>query len=352
MGTSQSQDSHSGYLYIETLTAFFRSGSELQGTVHLYLTQPVHAQELVLKFKTKEKWIINPNPNGTYAQFKTMVIRPQFFAEKTTISHRFPIFRFSGEVTGPGQFSFPFTLKLPANVPGSCNIDDRICIGHITSHLIASVISTGETVRKFHLPLVIMQTFSQSLHSEQTFAVSKGCCGGTGLVAITAAVDKNSYMPGEEIGISVEIDNSAGCVPIRSVTVGLYRIIDVAMVTGAAFIRKSIEKEMVMRRQIPVGQALLAERKVHLRLPVNVNPATVSAKGQTMQCFYTVNVCAQLEKGWLFGSSDPILSHRVIVQPVEPVFLAPPTIAVAWNPEVLPVTLLSLGDNYDGVNVS
>lgn len=347
MGVEQSQSSHSGYLYIETPNGFFRAGSELQGSVHLYLTQPVHAVELVLKFKTKEKWIINPNPNGTYRQFKHMIIRPQLFAEKTTISQRFPIFRFFEEVTGPGQFSFPFTLKLHENTPGSCTLDDHICIGNITNLLIASVTSTGETVRKYSLPLSIMQSFSQSLSSENTFAVSLGCCRGSGEVALSVTVDKGSYLPGEEIEISVGIDNSEGCVPIGSVTVGLYRTVDVAMDQGAAYVRKSTEKEMVMRKRIPVGQALMAERKVHLRFPVNINSETVSTKGYIMQCFYTIAVCAQLEKGWIMSSESPVLSHRIVIQPVEPVFLAPPAIPVPWNPETLPVTLLSLGDNYD-----
>lgn len=165
---------------------------------------------------------------------------------------------------------------------------------------------------------------------------------------MSITVDKDFYTPGEEIGISLEIDNSNGTIPITAVVVGLYRTIDVAMEIGAAYLRKSICKEMVMRKAIPVGQALLAERKLHLKLPVNVNHATVNTKGQTMQCFYSVDVELKLAKGWLCGSSNPYLIHRVTIRPIEPVLLAPPSFPGAWDPNVLPVTQLSLGDSYDG----
>lgn len=77
MGTAQSQGNLCGSLYIETLHSFFHAGGTVEGTVHLYLAQPVHAQELVLKFKTKEKWIFNHMSHRSYEQFKTAVIRPQ-----------------------------------------------------------------------------------------------------------------------------------------------------------------------------------------------------------------------------------------------------------------------------------
>lgn len=51
-----------------------------------------------------------------------------------------------------------------------------------------------------------------------------------------------------------------------------------------------------------------------IELPVNVNPATVN-----------IEVQLKLIKNWLHGSSHPMLSHRVVIRPIEPVLLAPPT---------------------------
>ena len=64
-----------------------------------------------------------------------------------------------------------------------------------------------------------MQPFSRPLSSANTVVVSKGCCSSTGRVGMSITVDKDFYTPGEDIGISLEIDNSNGTIPIGSVVV-------------------------------------------------------------------------------------------------------------------------------------
>ena len=140
----------------------------------------------------------------------------------------------------PGMFSYPFTLQLPADLPGSMSMapdsSERPKLS-IRYALLAQFIplyqqdwaDEGKRISKFRgqqacylwkpLPTVWPVGQLQEFHKDVSYfcVINKGTCN------FSIQTDKNMYVPGEIINFKVLIDNSKCSRPVINMSIGLGR---------------------------------------------------------------------------------------------------------------------------------
>lgn len=121
----------------------------------------------------------------------------------------------------PGQYTFPFTLTLPPNLPGSHQRDDD---NYVKYQVIAYLINyTDKTKPEFSQTTTILEN-PKEFQGPYNFQQTKdpkccGCCISYGRTVISVKAQKNYFIPGDTIKLAIEIDNNHSKKPIENVVV-------------------------------------------------------------------------------------------------------------------------------------
>lgn len=124
-------------------------GDVIQGVVYLVVKAPTPASELVIYFKGKEKthWVLQRREKDLIGKGHHTVTT-HYGGHKDIIKHRFRIFVFTEQVLQPGQFSFPFAIRTPENVPSSFHYQFDANLASISYKLVAKVEGHESNVSK------------------------------------------------------------------------------------------------------------------------------------------------------------------------------------------------------------
>ena len=276
-----------GTLYVQTDKPSYFAGEEITGTLFLNLQETYPADKIKIKIKGKERtlliWFEDMGP-GPHHHHPPPDRRPPWDRphgpprrrmehiereDAPCIYHVHTVFDAkAGGPMPPGQYSFPFSFKLPLNIPGTFH--------HVEQNLSASIRYTIEgfieTVGnlapriKYKSRFTVRQPPMVSGDSvggkSTTKVVCCGCCLPYGTVDIRANFEKNVYQPNETARAQIEVDNSHSSVDLKDIRLELRQTITikaryrtetrtqvVASSTGLNFLR-SKEKSTILQESM------------------------------------------------------------------------------------------------------
>ena len=227
-GDSRSKFEH-GNIVLQTDKPYYAPGEIVTGKIYLYLQQayPGNMLELEIYGKEKVEWVVKKNKNrNNYDydydyrdEYDILGDRYRRIKDKTSIlAYTYPIYQFIGGTAIAGQYTFPFQVQLPMNVPSSCNYtnyDASQSLGKVKYSLEARLTPINpDTIQpmKFKQTLIVRQLpppIPKSSSAEYSDEVNSCCCCcSSGTVRMRSQWDKTAYTPQETVRIMAEIDNS------------------------------------------------------------------------------------------------------------------------------------------------
>lgn len=226
---SRAQFEH-GYIILQTHKPYYEPGEEVTGNIYISLDQPFPGSELEIELKGKEKvaWTVTKRRNNrNYTQH----IRDK----NKLINFIAPIYSLDTEAMMPGQYNFPFSIKLPHDLPSSiyyCMNSYRRDFALVEYKIKATLKCNKDDIKnmEFSQPLIIRQ--QPESDSTPTSDTSTGkvyrccCCFSNGSVTIETSTEKSIYTPTEVVKLSGHIDNSDCKKDIKKVKVQLMRHVE------------------------------------------------------------------------------------------------------------------------------
>jgi hypothetical protein len=270
------------------------------------------------------------------------------------VRQKFPIFSFAGGFVQEGQFSFPFQFRLPANIPGSFDVEDGSTKARIHYSLVALLEGQSAHIEKSKMPINISQIMTDPIYSvanDTTARVSTWCCSNKGSIQIKAYFNKNAYVPGEVAEFMAEVNNSQSQLDVLRLRGTLYRTLRLRSDSGQIHVSKQsvVARQCVQR--IPSGSALLGEQCIRMQLPIEdprgqLQHAT-SVRGNLIECVYSINVYADMDGSCMCCGQTPEVERYMVIYPLQLPVIQPPMVPVNWEPQVMQTMQFNLGQNYE-----
>lgn len=253
-------------------------------------------------------------------------------------------FKFAVPVGGPGQpfgqYSFPFSFRLPEGIPGSFSyvngttsanliydITGVIAVPGMMSSFISSNIT--HTVR-FH---VIERPLSMSrLACAVSTNIYTCCCFNNGSVSLETSAEKNSYSPGENMQVALDVVNNS------SKNIKQFEITLVSVLTlqarGAVYGTTATKTIETIRSSVTVD-GVPSKKSISglfVALPVP-NEAEQQCLGACIRHYYYFKV-----QGVIDWASDAVMKVPVVISVISPQFIEPdiPQAPANWQPAVAP----------------
>ncbi|EFC47779.1 predicted protein [Naegleria gruberi] len=294
---------------IQLSKPFFHPGELLQGNVVVSLRQPIQASSnLSLTFKGKERTkflIIDDDIQlGYKSRVRTETHIYKKNGKKTLINLQTIAGTFTGGIAA-GEYSFPFQIALPAELPQNSNITMKglqdTYKGAIVYKLKAIL---GHQFCKIFIPIaphIIPQPLNDS--NEKTFLF-----GGSGKLKMKTEIPKNVFQPGEMVPIKVSIENESKK-DVDSLKVKLMRTATICSDD------QTIEQgpDEVHRMEFEgVPQKSKAERMLNYEIPKKTTPST---NGKLLKVKYHLDI-----------ECDVAMAIDLEVHPVVEIVYQPPCV--------------------------
>lgn len=225
MGSSASKFEN-GNIVLQTDKPYFNPGEDVHGNIYLFLNQsyPGTLLELELKGKEKVEWTVRKNTAGENYSYRVR-------DKESIIDYKSPVYSFYGESTPAGQYTFPFRIKLPHNIPASCNFngnDSAKSIGKVKYSLKARLLPRDPDKMKemtYKQTIVVREIpHDVPVNSSANYSDNVNsccCCCSSGIVHLETQCDKSAYCPNETVKIMSRIDNSDCNKDIKTIKVQL-----------------------------------------------------------------------------------------------------------------------------------
>lgn len=219
LGSSKNKDARIyGDIYLETDMPSYLPGAVITGMIHLNLVKDYPGNKVILKVKGFE--------STRFIDFEHTI--PIEFKDRKIITRQsLEVYDFASPFIQKGQYSFPFSLELPKDLPGSFFQSVERVFGQIHYYLKASLLpSNQKKIPKlvFKRDLTIREPIKADMEpfsDFKTLTVSGFCGVGGGTILVKAYFGKKAYYPGETIKIFYEIDNSNNSISVKNVILTL-----------------------------------------------------------------------------------------------------------------------------------
>ena len=225
IGDSKSKFEY-GSILMQTDKPYFAPGEDVTGNIYLYLQQPFPGSQLELQLSGKEKvrWKRRKNNGGdSYTVTYT--------DDAKILDYSCPVYSFMGGSVQTGQYSFPFRIKLPYDIPASCLYTNYAAsesfaqVKYKIKALLQPLNRDSMKPMKFKQTLVVRQLPAEvpmSSSAEYSDTVNSCCCCcSSGSVRMESQCDKTAYFPYETARIMAMIDNSNCSKDIKGIKVQL-----------------------------------------------------------------------------------------------------------------------------------
>ncbi|CAI2372112.1 unnamed protein product [Moneuplotes crassus] len=226
MGITDSRSEfEAGHIILQTTKPYYAPGEEVTGNIYISLQNPFPGSNLQLVLKGKEDvgWTVRKK-RGKHSYTKHIEDKVEI------VNFTAPIYTFMGGSVMPGQYSFPFKIVLPVDIPSNCfytNKASQRSHGKVKYKLKAVLKSNDDKMKdmNFKQTLIIRQQpdivpmSSAADYSDQVKTCC--CCCSSGVVTIQSQTDKTAYTPTETVKIIGNIDNSKCKRDIKKVKVQL-----------------------------------------------------------------------------------------------------------------------------------
>ena len=204
-------------LYVQTNNPYYHPNSLVQGAVYVDVYSPIMVYNIELRLKGVErlKWEEAKNTDGNRITERKKD-KQTIFAFNTTIhavNAVFPI----------GQYQFPFAFQLPDRIPGTFNVNKFEYDGRIRYTLTALLNSERPEPIKYRSELIIRQrptiaNYNVPITNEADVCI---CCSRKGRTSMKCAFQSDTYQPGNDAILMVEVNNEICTADIVNFTVSL-----------------------------------------------------------------------------------------------------------------------------------
>ena len=340
-----------GALHVDVESHNLQTGDEIQGVVHLLVKSPTPANELVLYFKGKEKthWAVRRKEKNLITGM-THNVTYTYGGHKDIIKHRFPIFVFAEQMVQPGQYSFPFAIRTPADIPSTFDyrppynsfLDAGPTIAAISYKLIAKIegheakVDKGKTHVNMTRPMLVQAV---SVHDEHVANISTWCCFSKGKVKVKADFNKNAFIPGDQAIVTVDVDNQESKLEGTALVASLTRVIRLKDETGRSHVVNSTINQVRLEEAVAAGSHMAAVTKKTLQLAIP-NDETVAktstVQGQLVECEWFLSGEIVMDGCCMCCGDTPRISKPMAIYPPQLQQTPPPVVPEGWNPTVMP----------------
>ena len=330
-----------GSIVVRTHQPYYYAGDTVSGTVYLDLVDKFPGKKINLKIKGKEK-----------CKFVTSHIEHEEEVEKTVFTDRFgktvcyrhklPLFKSHEDEIEPGQYQFPFTMKLKEDIPSTYNNSGDDWYAKVYYKLIVSLenkededLSLENDIPMIIRPKPVPEEDEESEKYKKKISLFKFCCLSAGELKVKAKFDKDSYTPGEEAYVKVKLKNEEGQVPIDGIELSLVNEINMKSKCGhSKRIVKILKTESF--EGIGAGEDTPDDepRKIRMDLVAPGKTMEPSTDGEFVKSDYFLKLrflasgCACIYNGTI---SQDILMHAEL--PKESNFYTYTQPPEGWNPK-------------------
>jgi len=230
-------------VYVQTDRPDYVSGQDVKGNAYVNIVSPISCNGIFLTLEGTERthWSERKSrqiPDGTNedgsTRYQTEYYTEEHRGDHVIIRQRSMLYNLGGQALNPGQYTFPFTFRLPTGIPGSFiqgNWADGIMMKGWNSggwgedskeEFVRGIVSYTLEVEadakewfgdvKHRQPLTIypaLQTEIKAVKESKTANVMVCCCIDKGSATMTVYFDKNCYVPGEMCRIICEAKNDS-----------------------------------------------------------------------------------------------------------------------------------------------
>ena len=340
-----------GYLHLQLETRNVQAGTDLPGIIHLKLDQPIQAQYLMLKFKGKEhcQWEESHTERDREGNSRTVIETHRGSAH--LVGQKFPIFAFTNGFLDAGGYSFPFTFRLPATLPGSFDLSQGSTKARIRYTLTAYIPAYEAKIEKSKTHMHVSQLMTDPIYSvaqDVDARITTWCCSDKGNVHLKAYFNKNAYAPGETAEFVAEINNEHSKLDVAGIRGVLYRTLRLRSNGGRTHMTKITVSQADTRQRVPSGQSLLGAQSVRMLLPINDRTGelqlTTSVKSTLIDCAYSILVHADMDGSCMCCGQTPEVERYMVIYPIQLPILQPPMIPQGWQPQVMETRQFGQGE--------
>ncbi|CAG9331961.1 unnamed protein product [Blepharisma stoltei] len=337
MGTS----SVKGGMHIQLESRCLQTGSEATGAINVMLQETLPPCTLMLQFKGVEKthWVerYSDAPDADRSHWHLKSESAHFNGHQIIINVRYPIYHWNCNVP-PGSYTFPFSLRLPHQLPGSFTFSKGSTHASIEYHFKSKFILPNRKKLKDKVEVHIyekIEAFSTNIVLEETIPL-EGCCTNKGTFYFKSKFSQDAYTPDQVASAIIEADNTYGNLKITHLACTLWRTVRLRVVTSTWFTKEKILE--VRTRGVGIGEKLSESDAVFLNLDLpsvrHLIGSKFSTTGSIIECMYSLDSHAILEGCSLCGGENPSIEIPMIIYAM---YAHPPRqieIPQGWNPQV------------------
>jgi hypothetical protein len=322
--------SHSAHTYISTESNFYSPGGTISGIINIHSQSAIPAGQLLIVL--------------TGIQMTKWLDTIHHTAKSSILQVFYPIWDFQGTLN-KGQFAIPFSLKPPSSMPPSFSYNVNDVLGSIT-YVLEAVVLDSSKVYPYQTIIWINSLPDQSLDSnklleQRTFRVNGCCCSKPGITELSVEIPEPAGLMGEEMNISVRIDNTQGKYRVKRLACNLVRYIRLKDRSTSRGYNRTLTEGVVRTHQdvnIPPGGSESSERLTSISIALKPNLQdlweTPSLESGTVDCEYKIEVALSFDSilgGGDYKVSIPVKIYNGMLS-MNTQFTVPPLISEEWSP--------------------
>ncbi|OMJ75251.1 hypothetical protein SteCoe_25648 [Stentor coeruleus] len=335
MGQETSKYNIQGGIHVHLDNFSTTFGEEVNGTIYIHLEKEIGPSTLLFEFKGKEisSWSESRSNYGS-RRHKSKVVH--YKETKNIFSFEKEIHRFEDRIS-IGNFSVPFTFKLPSSGPGSLNYNYYDTNGIIQYKIVAKLLgSAGENYKgwaKIDLsePSVIPNK-DESSSSEGR--ISSWCCVDKGNCKINVTHPESIFTRTSRPRFTIDVDATNSKIDITEVYAKLVGILSLKANDNRDLIAKDIVRETNTIR-IPAGGVM---NGIVIDLDLNKQDDSTrelfTSKGKLVECVFHVEIGTDLDGWFTCCGNNPNINYAVSVIPEKINMNKPPKPPNGWNPNI------------------
>lgn len=322
-----------GQIHVKIDKPSYFQGEYVYGSVYLNLVKDFPGNELFIKLKGKEeaRWS-EGSGNSTR----------HYHGKKIIISHQFTLHKFAESHIPAGQYSFPFSVFLPATLPASFYNSD---IFAMVSYKIKGEINiTDKNYKHFRSSkeLIIKQSKNEDfapICKQMQVDVDICCCFKQGFTDIETKVNKTFFFEGEMAEIQCIVNNSQCDLPLYSVEMQLIRRLSLKSKGEHQYANDKIFYTKIHRLNLPTRSVSPGKTVFQMKIiSEDKEELPSSSQGEVVKNNYFIAICPIYESflcNCLIKKCEtPFLLYDSKSKDSQ---LTEPQAPENWSPQMMPV---------------
>lgn len=229
------------------------------------------------------------------------------------LDRKLPIYTFSDRMVTPGQYTFPFSFRLPSYLAGS--VDSSV--GSIACSIEAKREPTNAKRLKpisFSLPVIVVEplekTIKQKTVKKSTELLCCDCSRGEQFIKFT--IDKNAYMPKETVQAQIEVDNSRCKLNVSRIKCQLKQY-TVVRANNARKMFDFIIMSNQITRTIKAGEKVAGKDAINIELKLSHEKISTADRGIALSTNgKAIKVWYSIEAVLVMSGCVPELDQRIL----------------------------------------